>query len=95
VIGITDLRESRFYTGSIMLKIEAMSDGQNINLILSGELTDEGVHELEQHWRKSRCAGPVRVNVCDVKRIDDSGKALLSRMFCEGVGLVVASHTHS
>jgi ABC-type transporter Mla MlaB component len=78
-----------------MLKIEALSDGQNTNLILSGELTNESVHELEQQWRKSRLGGRVQVNVCHVDRIDNSGKELLSRMFCEGVGLVVNSHTHS
>ena len=78
-----------------MLKIEAISDGQHTSLILSGELTDEGVHELEQHWRRTRCAGSVHVDVCDVKRIDDSGKALLSTMFFEGVELVVGAHAHS
>jgi ABC-type transporter Mla MlaB component len=77
-----------------MLKIETLSDGQNINLILSGELTNENVHELEQQWLKNRVAGSVRVNVCHVDKIDNSGKELLSRMFCEGVGLVVNSHTH-
>jgi ABC-type transporter Mla MlaB component len=78
-----------------MLKIEALSDGQNINFILSGELTNEGVNELEQQWRKNRCSGSVQVNVCHVEKIDNSGKELLSKMFCEGVGLVVNSHTHS
>ena len=78
-----------------MLKIDALSDGRNTSLILTGELTDESVAELEQQWRKNRPAGHVQVDVCDVKRIDQSGKALLARMFCEGVGLVVGSHTHS
>ena len=78
-----------------MLKIEAISDGHHTSFILSGELADEGVHQLEQRWRKTSSAGPIHVDVCDVKRIDDSGKALLSRMFCEGVELVVDAHAHS
>jgi hypothetical protein len=62
---------------------------------LSGKLTNEGVNELEQHWRRTCCAGSVHEDVYDVKRIDDSGKALLSRMFFEGVELVVRAHAHS
>ena len=78
-----------------MLKIEALSDGRNISLILSGELTDDTVLTLEQRWCQSRSTGSVQVNVCEVKRIDAAGKALLARMFSEGVGLVVGAHAHS
>jgi ABC-type transporter Mla MlaB component len=77
-----------------MLKIETLSDGQTTNLILSGDLTDESVLELEQEWRKSRELGPVELNLCDVGEIDPSGKKLLCRMFSDGVGLVVGSHAH-
>jgi ABC-type transporter Mla MlaB component len=94
VIQITDPWLAQPYTDLAMLKIETLSDGQSTNLVLTGDLTDESVFQLEQEWRKSREAGLVQVDLCDVGEIDGSGKTLLCRMFSEGVGLVVGAHAH-
>jgi ABC-type transporter Mla MlaB component len=75
-----------------MLTIEALSDGHTTTLVLTGTLTADDLPELEHCWEKARNQGAVQVDLCDVKEIDPAGKALLARMFAEGVCLEVAAH---
>ena len=61
---------------------------------LNGKLTGPVVTELETSWRvaKHQNLGGLRLDLRKVKEIDDTGKDLLKRMFCDGVQFVVAAH---
>jgi ABC-type transporter Mla MlaB component len=75
-----------------MLTIEPLSDGRTTTLVLSGTLTAHDVPEVERCWKTARRQGGLQVDLCDVKEIDDAGKALLARMFADGVCLEVGAH---
>jgi ABC-type transporter Mla MlaB component len=75
-----------------MLTIKTITDGRNASLILSGELTVESVLQLEQSWRRTCSCESIEIDLCQVRTIDVAGKALLARMFAQGVGLVVGAH---
>jgi len=80
-------------TESDMLTIRTITDGRNASLIVTGNLTANDVSTLEQHWRQTRACESVEIDLCQVGSIDPAGKALLARMFSEGVALVVGSHS--
>jgi ABC-type transporter Mla MlaB component len=75
-----------------MLTIKTLTDGRTASLIVSGDLTADEVQKLEQCWRKNYSCESVEIDLCQVGTIDLAGKALLARMFAEGVGLVVGTH---
>lgn len=75
-----------------MLKIETLSNGHSTNLVLTGDLTNDSVFQLEKQWRQLRTSGPVELDLCDVGEIDREGKMLLCRMFTDGVELRVGAH---
>ena len=79
------------YTESVMLTIETLSDGQTTTLVLTGDLSETAVFELEQRWRKCPALGSVQLDLCDVDYICPAGKCLLAEMFADGVSLVVGS----
>jgi ABC-type transporter Mla MlaB component len=76
-----------------MLTIKTLIDGRNANLIVHGDLTENDVFELEKYWRHTSSCESVQIDLCEVGTIDDAGKALLARMFAEGVGLVVGTQS--
>jgi ABC-type transporter Mla MlaB component len=78
-----------------MLTIKTISDGRNASLIVTGNLTDSDVPALERHWRETRTCESVEIDLCQVGSIDPAGKALLARMFSEGVGLVVGTRSEA
>jgi hypothetical protein len=92
VIWITDVRSGRFYTEIDMLTIKTHTDGRTASLILTGDLTFDSVSRLEQSWGRICPSESVEIDLCQVGTIDVAGKALLARMFSEGVGLVVGTH---
>jgi ABC-type transporter Mla MlaB component len=92
VIWITDVRSGRFYTEIDVLTIKIYTDGRTASLILTGDLTFDSVSRLEQSWRRICSSESVEIDLCQVGTIDVAGKALLARMFSEGVGLVVGTH---
>ena len=92
MIWITDVRTARFYTELDMMTIKTLSDGRTASLILTGDLTFDSVSKLEQSWRCISFFESVEIDLCQVGTIDDAGKALLAKMFAEGVGLVVGTH---
>ncbi len=92
MIWITDVRSGRFYTEIDMLTIKTYTDGRTASLILTGDLAFDSVLRLEQSWRRISSSESVEIDLCQVGTIDVAGKALLARMFSEGVGLVVGTH---
>jgi len=52
----------------------------------------DSVAKLEQSWRRICSSETVEIDLCQVGTIDHAGKALLSKMFAQGVGLVVGRH---
>jgi ABC-type transporter Mla MlaB component len=83
------------YTEIDMLTINALTDGRTASLIVNGDLTASEVLKLEQCWRQNCSCESVEIDLCQVGTIDTAGKALLARMFAEGVGLVVGAHPSS
>lgn len=75
-----------------MLTIEELSDGRTTTLVLTGTLSANDLPELERCWKNARCQGAVQVDLCDVRQIDQAGKALLARMFADGVCQEVGAH---
>lgn len=75
-----------------MLTIKTLTDGRTASLIVSGDLTANEVLKLEQCWRHNCSCESVEIDLCHVGTIDMAGKALLGRMFTEGVALVVGAH---
>jgi ABC-type transporter Mla MlaB component len=92
VIWITDVRSVPSYTEIDMLTIETLTDGRTASLILTGDLTFDSVPKLEQNWRRICSVESVEIDLCQVGTIDAAGKALLARMFAQGVGLIVGTH---
>jgi len=92
VIWITDVPTAAFYTEIDMLTIKTFTDGRTASLILTGDLTSDSVSNLEQSWRRICSSDSVEIDLCQVGTIDVAGKALLARMFAQGVGLVVGTH---
>ena len=75
-----------------MTTIETETASDSTTIRVQGELTSKQVAQLERCRRKD-CTGAARIHLdlCDVPRIDEAGKSLVSRMFAEGVELVVKS----
>ncbi len=92
MIWITDVPTAAFYTEIDMLTIKTFTDGRTASLILTGDLTSDSVSNLEQSWRRICSSESVEIDLCQVGTIDVAGKALLARMFAQGVGLVVGTH---
>jgi hypothetical protein len=76
-----------------MLTIKTLTDGRSASPIVTGNLTADDVSTLEQQWRQTRSCESVEIDLCQVGIIDYAGKALLARVFSEGVGLVVGTRS--
>ena len=75
--------------------IKTKSFGNETTIQVTGNLGGEAVFELDRSWRRARSAGSaIQLDLCSVKEIDDAGKTLLTRMFGNGVELVVGAHKH-
>ena len=73
-----------------MIRINRISEPSTLRLIVEGTLSGDWVGELEKCWVDARSAsfeGQVRVDLSGVSYIDDNGRQLLKRMFCEGAEL--------
>jgi ABC-type transporter Mla MlaB component len=75
-----------------MTTIETAHAGQSTTIRVNGDLNAEQVEQLEDCWRKnSKEATSLHLDLCEVRQIDATGKSLITRMFAEGVELVVRS----
>lgn len=72
-----------------MLKITTQTDATSTVLELEGCLAGPWVQELEGCWRKAAGSNrQVRVLLCAVSYIDESGRNLLAEMYNHGAELV-------
>ena len=75
-----------------MTTIETASAGHSTTIRIHGDLSADQVGQLERCWRKNcQQATSLHLDLCDVRQIDAAGKSLITRMFAEGVELVVRS----
>lgn len=73
-----------------MIRINRISERPTLRLIVEGTLSGEWVDELEKCWLDAKSAlsdGQIRVDLSGVSYIDDKGRRLLKRMFCDGTEL--------
>jgi ABC-type transporter Mla MlaB component len=78
-----------------MTTIETYAAQDSTTIRVQGELADEQVPQLERCWRQNRArAIRLHLDLCDVHRIGQAGKSLVSRMFADGVELIVRSRPH-
>lgn len=76
-----------------MLKITIYHQAPETSFIVEGKLVGLWVKELEKCWQNVLAAEPSRsmlVNLAGVTFIDSEGKALLSRMYQQGIRLLSA-----
>jgi ABC-type transporter Mla MlaB component len=66
-----------------MATITTLTDGETTTL--TGDLTEESVFELERCAQEPLCCA-VQVDLCDIGQICVAGKALLAKIFGEGLG---------
>lgn len=72
-----------------MLRITSQSDATRTIFELEGCLAGPWVQELEGCWRKAAGSNRrVRVRLCAVSYIDESGRNLLAEMYDHGAELV-------
>jgi hypothetical protein len=71
-----------------MLKVTTTADGAKTTLQLEGRLAGPWVGELERCWRRIASGQAVTVLLQAVTFIDESGKALLIRMYRSGAELL-------
>ena len=75
-----------------MLRITADEHEDFVLLRAEGSLRGPWVPELERVWRASGAQGkPVRLDLAEVLYVDDAAKALLARMYQDGVALCSVS----
>jgi ABC-type transporter Mla MlaB component len=71
---------------------ETMPDGGAVwTLKLEGNIQGEWVNELRRAWRAVRLAAAgasIRLVLADVQLVDTAGKALLTEMHRDGVGIL-------
>jgi ABC-type transporter Mla MlaB component len=72
-----------------MLKITTQPSAKLTKLVLEGQLAGPWVEEMERCWSKGAGSrqGSVEVDLSGVTFIDPEGKALLTRMWQQGVDL--------
>lgn len=77
-----------------MTNLSIQKNASTVTFQLEGALEDFGVDELETAWQVLRHKGArlMRIDVCKLTQIDETGKALLSRMLSSGVQLVIPSY---
>ncbi len=76
-----------------MLRITLQNEAGVLIFQLEGKLAGPWVGELERCWRSAlgtRAGDPMRVGLSAVTFIDADGKALLARMYHEGIELVAS-----
>ena len=74
-----------------MIRITQMHEHSTLGLIVEGTLSGAWVEELERCWLETRAASQpahLRVDLSGVSYVDDQGRLLLARMFCEGAELL-------
>jgi hypothetical protein len=72
-----------------MLKISKQDNGNQTVLELEGKLAGPWVEELRGCWQKSAGGGrSVRIELCAVSFVDETGKILLTEMHQQGAELV-------
>jgi ABC-type transporter Mla MlaB component len=73
-----------------MFRITSLFKGDEILLKVEGSLIDEGVRELDTCWNAATACSPghVRVDLTDVCRVDEAGRALMTTMYRAGADLV-------
>ena len=75
-----------------MTTIETQTAEYATTIRVHGELTDDQIGNLERCWRRNRHTDvPLHLDLCEVEYIDEAAKALVSRMFADGVELIVRS----
>ena len=73
-----------------MIRINRIRERSTLRLIVEGTLSAAWVDELEKCWLDVKAAGcdeQVTADLSGVSYIDDKGRQLLKRMFCEGAEL--------
>lgn len=76
-----------------MLKIAVENVSGGVVFDLAGKISGPWVKELEQCWRSTACMRQihsVRIDLSSVTFIDEEGKALLEKMYREGVELIAS-----
>ena len=76
-----------------MLRITIHNEAQVTSFVLEGKLVGLWVKELEKCWESAMAADPsgeMLVNLAAVTFIDSEGRALLTRMWRQGVRLLSA-----
>jgi len=81
---------NRDWRSEEVIRINLIQGHSALQLIVEGTLSGAWAEELEKCWLETRQAaddGPLRVDLSGVSYIDDKGRQLLKRMFCEGADL--------
>ena len=69
----------------VNLRITETKSGSANVIIVHGELSAEGVAELERVCREA--ADPLRLDLTELQRVDKNGRCLIRRLASEGVQL--------
>lgn len=73
-----------------MLRITIHNETPTTRLVVEGSLAGPWVEELAKSWldvKAGHCRGPISLDLSGVGFIDDEGRRLLKRVFCEGAEL--------
>lgn len=73
-----------------MIRINRIRERSTLRLIVEGTLSGAWVDELEKCWLELTAARhdeQVTADLSGVSYVDDKGRQLLKRMFCEGAEL--------
>jgi len=73
-----------------MLKITPEIRNKTTRLTVEGRLVGPWVTELERSWHEVKRSGSLVVDLMGLTFVDEAGKALLHRMWHDGVELVAA-----
>jgi anti-anti-sigma regulatory factor len=75
-----------------MTNIETQTAEYATTIRVQGELADDQIGNLERCWRRNRGGDiPLHLDLSEVEYIDEAAKVLVSRMFADGVELIVRS----
>lgn len=75
-----------------MTNIETQTAEYATTIRVQGKLTDDQIGNLERCWRRNRGGDiPLHLDLSEVEYIDEAAKVLVSRMFADGVELIVRS----
>lgn len=90
---VRDLGTLGWNVGIFVTTIETANTGSSTTIRVHGDLNAEQVGQFERCWhRNCKPATSFHLDLRDVRQIDAAGKSLITRMFAEGVELVVRSH---